>query len=365
MTSRVLMVDDEEDLVWTTSRQMQRARPDLEFVGLSDPREALRHVRQQAPDLLITDLRMPQMSGLELLLAARETSPDLPVILVTAHGNGHVRTELQRTRAVQYMEKPFAFQALLDAVERALDRPTGFSGAISLPMLPDLVQMYALARMHGTLRIARGTRQGTLWFEAGEIVHATCGALTGPQAVYELLSWEGGAFRMDPPSAPPERSVQASWQELLMEGCRLQDEGRREGAEATPAPAGVTGGALGTRAGSLVRALNELLAEAPAAVTALLADLDGREALALRAQPAAAGWPEVVAELLRDVDGAVGSLECVGPGCAVGLAWDRRAGLALLATDRLGEAGPARFRSAFARWREAFHAGASGKTEEA
>lgn len=365
MTSRVLMVDDEEDLVWTTSRQMQRSRPDLEFVGLTDPHEALRRVREQAPDLLITDLRMPQMSGLELLLAARETSPDLPVILVTAHGNGQVRTELQRTRAVQYMEKPFAFQALLDAVERALDRPTGFSGAISLPMLPDLVQMYALARMHGTLRISRGTRQGTLWFEAGEIVHATCAHLTGPLAVYELLSWEGGAFRMDPPSAPPARSVQASWQELLMEGCRLQDEGRREGAEAAPATAGTAAGSLGARAGSLVRALDGLLSEAPATVTALLADLDGHQALELCSRPAPAAWSGAVADLLRDVGGAVGSLECVGPDCAVGLAWDRRAGLALLASDRLGEAGPARFRSAFARWREAFHAGATEAAEEA
>ena len=141
MTSRVLMVDDEEDLVWTTGRQARRERPDLDVEGVTDPHEALARIRERCPDLLITDVRMPQMSGLELLLAARQVCPQLPVIVVTAHGNTQVRTEVQRAHAVQYLEKPFSFQALFAAVDRALARPTGFSGAISLPMLPDLVQM--------------------------------------------------------------------------------------------------------------------------------------------------------------------------------------------------------------------------------
>jgi CheY-like chemotaxis protein len=230
VTHRILMVDDEEDLGWSTARQMARERPDIAFEGLSDPREALTRIRAVPPDLLITDVRMPHISGIELLLAAREVVASLPVIVVTAYGSAQVREDVRRNPAVEYIEKPFAFPSLVAAIDRALASATGFSGSISLPMLPDLIQIYALSMATGALRITRAGRAGAIWFERGAIVDASCGEIRGDEAVYELLAWEGGVFNMEVGAAAVQATISAHWQELLVEGCRRLDEAGRDRA---------------------------------------------------------------------------------------------------------------------------------------
>jgi hypothetical protein len=118
-------------------------------------------------------------------------------------------------------------------------RATGFSGAISLPLLPDIIQIYTVSMADGALTIRRGTQSGTIWFERGAMVHAVCGALTGEEAVYRLLEWGDGQFSLDKTAAAPLHSIEASWQEVLMEGCRRLDEAAMgEVKDATPALSG-------------------------------------------------------------------------------------------------------------------------------
>jgi CheY-like chemotaxis protein len=359
VSKRVLMVDDEEDLVWTTARQMARERPDLAFEGVTDPEEALARIRAAAPDLLITDVRMPKMSGLELLLAAREASPQLPVIAVTAYGSAEVRAEVQRSRSVEYVEKPFSFQSLLAAVDHCLSRQTGFSGAIELLALPDLIQLYALSRMTGVLRISRGPDAGAVWFDKGEIVHSCCAARVGAEAFYELLTWEGGSFAMEPGALAPQRTIGAGWQELLVEGCRLLDEVRHKEPEGGLAE-GVEDSASGLaeRVAGLWNVLGPQLSEAAPQALVVAAALRGDGALVLHGKPGSAAWSGAVSgvvEVVRRLSGgaAYGALECVAPDLGVAVAWDTGTQLALVFSDVLvGSTGPSRFRSNVARWRE-------------
>lgn len=103
-------------------------------------------------------------------------------------------------------------------------RPEGFSGEISLPLLPDLIQIYTVSMATGALTIRSGSERGTIWFDRGEIVHAVCGAERGEPAVYRMLHWSDGEFSLDSRARAPERTIVASWQNVLMEGCRLLDE---------------------------------------------------------------------------------------------------------------------------------------------
>lgn len=105
-----------------------------------------------------------------------------------------------------------------------LHRPEGFSGAISMPLLPDLLQIYTISLADGALTIRRDRERGTIWFDHGEIVHAECGGIAGEEAVYRLLQWRAGQFSLDREARAPVRSITASWQNVLMEGCRRLDE---------------------------------------------------------------------------------------------------------------------------------------------
>jgi hypothetical protein len=100
----------------------------------------------------------------------------------------------------------------------------GFSGAISLPLLPDLIQIYTVAMANGALDIRRGSESGTIWFERGAMVHAVCNDVVGKEAVYALLHWKDGQFSFDGSRTTPLQSITASWEEVLLEGCRLLDE---------------------------------------------------------------------------------------------------------------------------------------------
>lgn len=224
----IFMVDDEEALVWSARQAFDRERPGVEFRGFTSPVDALGAIRLAPPELLITDVRMPQMSGIELLLSARQVAPDLPVIVFTAYGGSGVLAEIGSKSGVEYLEKPAPMERLLTSADRLLQRDRGFSGAISLPLLPDLVQIYTLSMATGALSIRRGVDAGTIWFERGEIVHAECGALSGEAAVYELLAWQSGAFSLDTSARTQARTIEAKWQTLLLEGCRLLDEAARQ-----------------------------------------------------------------------------------------------------------------------------------------
>jgi CheY-like chemotaxis protein len=361
MTRRVLMVDDEEDLVWSTVRQMARERSEIVFDGVSDPEEALARIREAPPDLLITDIRMPKMTGLELLLAAREVAPQLPVVVVTAYGSPEVRDEVKRAQSVEYLEKPFSFPALLAAVDKALSRNGGFSGAISLPMLPDLIQIYALAMATGALRITHGAEQGAIWFDSGAIIHASCGSAKGAEAAYSLLKWDGGAFAMEPGAAPPERTIETTWQELLVEGCRRMDEAHRD---APPAGEGADLGHSPGEGAEAVATLWQVLGPhmRETAPDALVVAIDQLRETAVCLQGGGAADPERWAQAVGDLMGVTGRLcgdasrcavECVSDALGLAVAWDRGVGRAVAFADTLsGRSGPSRFRSNVARWGE-------------
>jgi CheY-like chemotaxis protein/predicted regulator of Ras-like GTPase activity (Roadblock/LC7/MglB family) len=223
---RIVLVDDEEALAWSLANRLTRARADVDVETAHDGEPALALLAQRPADLLIADVRMPRMSGIDLVLAARQTAQDLPVIVMTAFKTADL-SRVTGGSATSFLEKPFAFERLLELVDRALAPKVGFSGAISVQTLPDVVQLYVLSSSTGMLRVREAGGEGCLWFERGAILHATAPGQRGEDAFYEIMMWSGGEFSMHAGEAAPERTVRASWQELLMESCRRLDERRR------------------------------------------------------------------------------------------------------------------------------------------
>ena len=119
-TEFVVIVDDDESV--------QSALQDLiEADGLSarcfgSAEEFLESGLQRKAACLITDIRMPGMSGLELQARLKNDGCKTPIIFITAHGDARVRIQAMREGAVEFLMKPFDDQVLLSRVRAALDR---------------------------------------------------------------------------------------------------------------------------------------------------------------------------------------------------------------------------------------------------
>ena len=233
---RIILVDDEEVLAWSLANRLARVRPGWTIDTANDGETALAMVRSgQRVDLLVADVRMPGMSGIDLILAARKEHENLPVVVMTAF-----RTpEVQRIVGAPYtgfLEKPFEFDRLLELVDEALAvrQEVGFSGAISVTTLPDIVQLYVLSSATGMLVVRHHSGEGRLWFDRGAIQHAVSPNKVGDEAFYEIMMWSGGQFTMRAGIKTDLRSIRSSWQELLMESCRIVDERGRERAMHQP-----------------------------------------------------------------------------------------------------------------------------------
>jgi len=118
--ARILIVDDEAN---ARTALVELLRDDGYVVELAgDGLEALDKAAELAPDLVLTDLKMPGMSGLELLARLREGDPDLPVVVMTAFGEVENAVSAMRSGASDYLVKPLNVTELGAVIERELEQ---------------------------------------------------------------------------------------------------------------------------------------------------------------------------------------------------------------------------------------------------
>lgn len=117
--STVLVVDDKEMLRDSVGVTLQRAG--MTVMGAASGDAALDQVLRRRPDVVVTDLKMPGMTGLELLERLIEIDSDLPVILMTAYGAVETAVEAMKLGAYNYITKPFEGDELVVSVKRAIE----------------------------------------------------------------------------------------------------------------------------------------------------------------------------------------------------------------------------------------------------
>src|SRR2546428_4335099 len=116
----LLVADDDPGLRESLERTL--TREGYRVVLASDGRAALERVQAGGVDLIVTDLRMPGLTGLELLRAAKAIRPDVDVILLTAFGTVEEAVKAMKDGAYDFLTKPFRREQLIKLVEKALER---------------------------------------------------------------------------------------------------------------------------------------------------------------------------------------------------------------------------------------------------
>ncbi|WP_201196324.1 sigma-54-dependent transcriptional regulator [Pseudomonas fluorescens] len=115
---QVVLIDDDPHLRQALSQTLDLAG--LKILPLGEAKGLAGQLERDWPGVVVSDIRMPGMGGLELLGELNAMDPELPVLLITGHGDVPLAVQAMRAGAYDFLEKPFASDALLDSVRRAL-----------------------------------------------------------------------------------------------------------------------------------------------------------------------------------------------------------------------------------------------------
>jgi len=117
---KILVVDDDRDLRWLLSDLL--SREGYQVLTAEDGLEALRQMKIGQPDVILLDLRMPRLNGMETLKKLKKDHNQIPVIMLTAHGDVKSAVEAMKLGAYDYLSKPFNNDDLLLSINRALEK---------------------------------------------------------------------------------------------------------------------------------------------------------------------------------------------------------------------------------------------------
>jgi two-component system NtrC family response regulator len=218
--TRILVVDDDDNLRWVVRTQLEDAG--YEVATAADGPAALADIQESRPALVLTDLKMPGMSGLELLDKIRTNEPELPVIVITAFGTIQSAVEAVKRGAYDYLSKPIDYDDLLLGIKRALhhtylieevrtlrqslDRKYGFENIIghSEALVSVLEMAGRAARSNSTILIRAETGTGkellarAIHFNSlrkeKPFVTINCGAIPRELLESELFGHVKGSF---------------------------------------------------------------------------------------------------------------------------------------------------------------------------
>ncbi|MGW8195894.1 MAG: response regulator [Desulforhopalus sp.] len=118
--TKLLIIDDEVEFASTLSQRL-RLRG-INTMDAHSGKEGLTMVAEFAPDVVILDLKMPDMNGLDVLVGIKKHNPVIEVIMLTGHGSGAAGKEAMEKGAFNYIMKPIDLHELLEKVNLALEK---------------------------------------------------------------------------------------------------------------------------------------------------------------------------------------------------------------------------------------------------
>jgi DNA-binding NtrC family response regulator len=118
---RILIVEDQATLAFFLAQSLMSEAEDYEVLTARDAETAVAKMEEKPFDVVISDIVLPEMDGVSLLVQTRKQWPGTRVILMTAYGSAEIKKRARRMGAFAYIEKPFIYAKMRDLVFRALE----------------------------------------------------------------------------------------------------------------------------------------------------------------------------------------------------------------------------------------------------
>lgn len=234
---KVLIVDDEASFLLSLKDVLKVHRDKFEILTAENGSVAVELLRETSFDLLVTDLRMPEMNGFELLAWVSRHQPQLPVIAMSAFGTPEIEARLKKMDTLQFIEKPVDLPVLEKAIFNGLK--AGGKSFIRGITLATFLQLMNVEKKNCTLKIAAPRGPAYLFVASGELIDAEYANMRGLDAALEIVSWDDAEIEMDGICRRQEDLVKMPLGHLLIEAFRIKDEAeemKKNAPETAPTP---------------------------------------------------------------------------------------------------------------------------------
>ena len=229
----ILLVDDESSLIMSMADGLESQGDQFRVYTANNGKEAVETLETKPVDLVVTDLRMPEMDGFELLAYINDNRPSTPTIVMSAFATPRIEDKLKELGALQVLSKPLDFERLSEAIRQGLDHVFQ-GGSLAGISVGSFLQLMEAEQKTSLLEVLSEEKQkGFFYLDEGQLHDAVCGDLQGEEAAIEMLTWKGAQIRFRSlPEKKLKKNIHQGLMSLLMEASHLEDE--RAGAEAGP-----------------------------------------------------------------------------------------------------------------------------------
>ncbi|MCK5912536.1 MAG: response regulator [Desulfuromusa sp.] len=219
---KILIVDDEVSFLLSLKDGLSVHSDKFQVLTAEDGREAVDILRSVSVDLLVTDLKLPEMNGFELLAWTSRHQPQLPVIVMSAFGTPEIEARLDKMDTLQFLDKPLDIQMLEEGIFNGLN--AGGKSFIRGITLATFLQLMKVEKKNCTLKISTSEKVAYLYVYRGELIDSGLDDLTGLDAALEIVSWNDAEIEMDGICRRQDDVINLSMEHLLIEAFKRKDE---------------------------------------------------------------------------------------------------------------------------------------------
>jgi CheY-like chemotaxis protein len=225
---KILLLDDDVKLLEMYQQLLTQLPSQPEVLTASTGSRAMAMLESDSFRLLICDLKMPKMDGLQVLSIVRRKYPQLRTVALTGVTDEQFRSRAYALGVDLFWHKPGSEQEIkmfMECLESLLGREVdnGFRGVQSKSLV-DIIQLECISQSSSVLRITNNSLTGKIWILEGEVIDAEADELQNEPAFHKILSWRAGSFESLPAEPDRTRTIFKSYNGLLLETAQALDE---------------------------------------------------------------------------------------------------------------------------------------------
>ncbi len=229
MKRRILIVDDDERILESLKKELKEEAKRYVIEFARNGKEALEKIEKARVDLLITDIRMPEMDGISLLMEIMNRKKWMHVIVASGESTMRMMNlkhmeELKDFGIIKYIFKPYipsSFKKLITETMEKIEQSDVIQGIT----LPSILQMVEMDGVTGVITVQKGKKEGRLFFRGGRLMDAQSENLEGEEAALQILGWRDVKVHIEYIPHNRKKNIKANLVSLILEASKRKDEG--------------------------------------------------------------------------------------------------------------------------------------------